>query len=86
MELKVGDRVKSIARFQSGVLKGESGTIIDIWDNGASVWWDEYKSNRHTLEGRCPRGHGWHVDKAILERIVPEDFGEFQTSDLSIIL
>lgn len=51
---EVGDRVRAVRKFQTGVLEGEYGTIVDVWETGVSVYWDDYKSNRHTCEGKVP--------------------------------
>lgn len=83
---EIGDRVRAVRKFQAGVLEGEYGTIIDVWETGASVYWDDYKSNRHTCEGKVPIGHGWHVPKEVIELAEPLDFGEFSSSDLGILL
>ena len=77
---EVGDRVRAVRKFQTGVLEGEYGTIVDVWETGVSVYWDDYKSNRHTCKGRVPRGHGWHVPKEIIELAKPLDLGEFDSN------
>lgn len=83
---EVGDRVRAVSKFQTGVLEGEYGTVIEVWETGASVYWDDYKSNRHTCEGKVPKGHGWHVPKEVIELVEPPDLGEFSSSDLGILL
>lgn len=76
----IGDRVISVKKWQSGVRVGELGTVIDVWESGASVYWDEYKSNRHTCEGRVPMGHGWHVALEVLAFAEAVDLGEFDAN------
>lgn len=83
---QVGDRVISIDEFQHGVLKGEIGTVIESGKKVTSVFWDDYRAIRHDLEGRCPKGHGWHIYNSFLETVEPNDLGELPVSDLSMLL
>lgn len=85
---KIGDRVRYIWNTNTGIRTGEVGTVIKIWSDNVTlgVDWDEYNRGRHNCDGLCESGHGWHVGIGAVEPVYDIDYGEFQVSDLSIIL
>ena len=87
-EFSIGDRVRCIADYGDGAVRGDTGTVVGD-DGGWAIYveWDEYRSCRHDCGGRSKHYHGWNVPDTNIERIYDVlDLGELPFSDLSLIL
>jgi len=64
MKFRKGDRVKIIG----GDRKGQVGTIVvDARSGMPGVFLDIFDDGNHTCDSTIPRGHGWWVEKELLE-------------------
>ena len=84
----VGDRVICIKGYGPGVVPGDMGTVIQVFDDPNDppiVHWDTYRGVRHDAGGRVPKGHGWFVYHQHIEPI-PPDYGDFyqDNADVSV--
>lgn len=86
MGFRVGDRVRSLIGDESGLYKGETGTVIDVQVDGIPiVRWDEFNPTRHSAENRTDQGHGWFIFRSDAVELVEEadDLGELPEANLN---
>lgn len=67
----VGDRVvrtQTLAhKYESVVPEGAVGTVLEVTGDIIGVYWDNNLIEGHSLEGKCPNGHGWRVRASKIE-------------------
>lgn len=80
----VGDRVVCAYGYQGGVVEGETGTVVEIFDWGVGVCWDTYSEIRHECGGKCETGHGWNVVSKCVVREKPADYGDFSKNTYGV--